>query len=148
LNTIWQRKLQHTCFTFTCFAIDPNPLTRNAKAGDDSAGLALHVLRPGRPGASPNPQVTGTPQGRNLRENGSRGSFFDAPCAVPAEATRPRCSPAPWSSQTQSRRPKCWPGSARASPRTSKCECYRVTSLIRNTHPVGPYSSPMSRDLW
>jgi len=25
---------------------------------------------------------------------------------------------------------------------------YRGTSLIRNTPPVGPYSSPMSRDLW
>ena len=25
---------------------------------------------------------------------------------------------------------------------------YRGTSLIRNTHPAGPYSSPMPRDLW
>ena len=25
---------------------------------------------------------------------------------------------------------------------------YRGTSLIRNTHPVGPYNSPMHRDLW
>ena len=25
---------------------------------------------------------------------------------------------------------------------------YRGTSLIRNTPPVGPYSSPMPRDLW
>ena len=25
---------------------------------------------------------------------------------------------------------------------------YRGTSLIRNTPPVGPYSSPMRRDLW
>ena len=25
---------------------------------------------------------------------------------------------------------------------------YRGTSLVRNTHPVGPYSSPLPRDLW
>jgi len=25
---------------------------------------------------------------------------------------------------------------------------YRGTSLIRNTPPIGPYSSPMPRDLW
>ena len=25
---------------------------------------------------------------------------------------------------------------------------YRDTSLIRNTPPVGPYSSPMPRELW
>ena len=25
---------------------------------------------------------------------------------------------------------------------------YRDISLIRNTHPVGPYRSPMPRDLW
>ena len=26
--------------------------------------------------------------------------------------------------------------------------CYRGTSLTRNSPPIGPYSSPMSRDLW
>ena len=27
-------------------------------------------------------------------------------------------------------------------------EAYRGTVLIRNTPPVGPYSSPLPRDLW
>ena len=31
---------------------------------------------------------------------------------------------------------------------SSFTEFYRGTPLIRNTHPVGSYSSPMPRDLW
>ena len=27
-------------------------------------------------------------------------------------------------------------------------ECYRGTSLIRNSPPLGPYSRPMPRNLW
>jgi len=38
----------------------------------------------------------------------------------------------------------------RVSPRTSRelASSYRGTSLIRNRHPLGPYSRPMHRALW
>ena len=35
-----------------------------------------------------------------------------------------------------------------SSIETSTAAMYRGTSLIRNTSPVGPYSSPLPRDLW
>ena len=41
-----------------------------------------------------------------------------------------------------------YPGKARDRSVLSGLTSYMSTSLIRNRHPLGPYSSPMPRDIW